>query len=157
MRADVGLAILIGIPQLSIADAIPSAQAKDRIGETATVCGRVADTLYQETGSHVTFLNFDKPYSDHTFTAFLPAENRSKFGTPERDNKDKDICVTGKIEDYHGKAEIVLTDPQQIKMPSKAVKIGGFFAFAIPSADPGQPRFTASRRGTARFSCESME
>ena len=119
MRADVGLAILIGIPQLSIADAIPSAQARDRIGETATVCGRVADTLYQETGSHVTFLNFDKPYSDHTFTAFLPAENRSKFGTPEKEYKDKDICVTGKIEDYHGKPEIVLTNPQQIKAPPK--------------------------------------
>ena len=119
MRAVVALAVLIGIPQLSIADAIPSAQAKDHVGETATVCGRVADTRYQEAGSHVTFLNFDKPYPDHTFTAFLPAENRSKFGTPEKDYKDKDICVTGKIEDYHGKPEIVLTDPQQIKVQPK--------------------------------------
>jgi micrococcal nuclease len=119
MRAAVALAILIGLPRPSLADAIPSAQAKDHIGETATVCGRVADTLYQETGSHVTFLNFDKPYPSHTFTAFLPAENRSKFGTPEKDYKDKDICVTGKIENYRGKPEIVLTDPQQIKVQAK--------------------------------------
>ena len=40
-------------------DKIPSAQAKDHIGETAVVCGRVADSRYLESGSRPTFLNFD--------------------------------------------------------------------------------------------------
>jgi micrococcal nuclease len=64
-------------------------------------------------------LNFDKPYPDHTFTAFLPAANRAKFGTPEKDYIGRQICVTGKIEEYHGKPEIILTDPQQIKSDPK--------------------------------------
>ena len=89
------------------------------MGETATVCSRVADARYQETRSHVTFLNFDKPYPDHTFTAFLAAENRAKFGTPEKDYNGREICVSGKIQEYHGKPEIVLTDPQQIKAEAK--------------------------------------
>jgi hypothetical protein len=54
-------AILLTQP-LFAADTISSAQAKDHIGETKTVCGRVADARYLETRSHVTFLNFDKPY-----------------------------------------------------------------------------------------------
>ena len=29
----------------------------------------------------------------------------------------KRICVTGKISDYHGKPEIVLTDPRQLAIP----------------------------------------
>jgi len=119
MKTCVALAILTVAPLIATAETIPSAQAKDHIGETATVCGRVADARYQETGSQVTFLNFDKPYPDHTFTAFLPAENRSKFGTPEKDYKGRTICVTGKIQEYRGKPEIILTDPQQIKAEAK--------------------------------------
>jgi hypothetical protein len=41
-------------------------------------------------------------------------ENRAKFGTPETSLRGKRICVTGKIIDYHGKPEIVLTDPGQV-------------------------------------------
>src|SRR5215469_13846689 len=115
MRVAVFFSLLASAGPTLIADTIPSVQAKDHIGETATVCGRVADARYQENGSHVTFLNFDRPYPDHTFSAFLAAENRSKFGSPEKDYKDKDVCVTGKIQDYHGKPEIILTDPDQIK------------------------------------------
>jgi hypothetical protein len=33
---------------------------------------------------------------------------------PETALRGKRICVTGKIGDYHGKAEIVLTDPSQL-------------------------------------------
>jgi len=113
------LIVLIGMSHVAIADTISSAQAKDHVGETATVCGKVADARYQETGSHVTFLNFDKPYPDHTFTAFIPAESRSKFGTPEKEYLNKEACVTGKIQDYRGKPEIVLTEPQQLKAPTK--------------------------------------
>jgi len=118
MKVLLVLAVLISLPHLSIADSIPSAQAKDHVGETATVCGMVADARYQ-TGSHVTFLNFDKPYPNHTFTGFIPGESRGKFGTPEKEYLNQEACVTGKIQDYRGKPEIVLTDPQQLKAQPK--------------------------------------
>jgi|SRR5580700_7863018 DNA/RNA endonuclease YhcR with UshA esterase domain len=104
---------------LFAADTIPSAQAKDHIGETATVCGRVTDARYLETGSHVTFLNFDRPFPNHTFTGFIPGESRAKFGTPEKDYLGKDVCITGKIQDYRGKPEIILNDPQQVAEQSR--------------------------------------
>jgi hypothetical protein len=37
-----------------------------------------------------------------------------KFGTPETSLRGKRVCVTGQIGDYHGKPEIVLTDPSQL-------------------------------------------
>jgi hypothetical protein len=55
----------------------------------------------------------------HTFTAVIFGENRAKFGTPEKDYLDREICITGKIEDYNGKPEIIVTEPQQIKAASK--------------------------------------
>jgi len=88
------------------------------MGETATVCSRVADARYQETRSHVTFLNFDRPYPDHTFTTFLPADKRAKFGTPE-----KRLYRPGDLRDGEDsgipRPEIILTDPQQIKADPK--------------------------------------
>ena len=93
----VGLALAA---HLLAADTIPSAEAKDHVGQTGTVCGKVADTRYLESGRQPTFLNFDKRYPDHTFTAVIFGENRAKFGTPEKDYLDKDICVSGKIEEF---------------------------------------------------------
>jgi hypothetical protein len=101
------------------ADPIPSSQAKDHVGATATVCGKVADARHLESASGPTFLNFDKPYPDHTFTAFIAGENRAKFGTPEKEFAEKDVCVTGAIVLFNGKPEIVLTDPAQIKLQTK--------------------------------------
>jgi len=118
MNRILALVLLATVPLIA-SDPISSAQAKDHIGETVTVCGKVADSRYVETGSHVTFLNFDKPFPNHTFTAFIPAENRSKFGTPEKDYRDKDVCITGKIQAYRGKPEIVVSDPEQIKLQLK--------------------------------------
>ena len=113
------LIALLSSTALLAADTIPSAQAKDHTGETATVCGHVADARYLDSGSRPTFLNFDKPYPQHTFTAFIAGENRAKFGTPEKEYLDKDVCVTGQIRDYNGKPEIVLTESQQIKLQPK--------------------------------------
>jgi hypothetical protein len=42
---------------------LTAAEAKDHIGERATVCGRVASTRYAVTSrGKPTFLNLDKPY-----------------------------------------------------------------------------------------------
>ena len=116
------IAFVLGLAfaaHLLAADTIPSAQAKDQVGQTGTVCGKVADTRYLESGRQPTFLNFDKRYPEHTFTAVIFGENRAKFGTPEKDYLEKDICVSGKIEEFNGKPQIVVTDKEQIKPQSK--------------------------------------
>ena len=96
---------------------ITAAEARDHFGETATVCGEVVSTRYAvSTKGQPTFLNLDKPYSNQIFTVVIWGENRSKFGKPEDDYKGKKICVSGKITAYAGLPEIVVTDPQQIKV-----------------------------------------
>jgi DNA/RNA endonuclease YhcR with UshA esterase domain len=119
MRTSFAIAFALAVRMLVAADSIPSTQAKDHIGQTGTVCGKVADTRYLESGSRPTFLNFDNRYPNHTFTAVIFGENRAKFGTPEKDYLAKDICVIGKIQDYRGKPEIIVTEPAQIKAQSK--------------------------------------
>jgi len=113
------LATLIIEPALA-QKKLTAAEAKDHVGETATVCGEVVSTRYaSSTKGQPTFLNLDKPYPNQVFTVLIWGSNRSKFGTPETDYKGKRICVTGKITEYRGVPEIVADDPKQIRIDAE--------------------------------------
>ncbi len=110
----VSLALLI--PTMAAhADPLAPADAVKHVGEKATVCGVVAGAKYAaQTGGRPTFLDFEKPYPDTTFTALILGSDRPKFGSPEKTAQGKQICVTGEIKLYQGKPEIILTDPKQL-------------------------------------------
>lgn len=98
-------------------DAITPFQAAEKIGETATVCGRVANTYYSRFVSRKpTFINLGKPYPDHVFSVVILGENRSEFGDcPEKFFAGRDVCVTGLIEAYEGKPVMKVKDKEQVE------------------------------------------
>jgi hypothetical protein len=92
-----------------------SYQAKNHLGENATVCGVVASTKYLESkGRSPTLLNLDKPYPQQPFTIVIWGADRAKFGKPEETYANKRVCVTGTITEFRGTPEIVAKDPAQI-------------------------------------------
>ena len=94
--------------------------AKDHIGQTETVCGKVGSAHYADRSKgQPTFLNLDEPYPHEIFTVVIWGNDRSKFGAPESKYRDARICVTGKIATYRGKPEIVATEPGQIEIAFK--------------------------------------
>jgi hypothetical protein len=96
---------------------LTAVEAKDHVGEHATVCGKVVSTRYAaSTRGKPTFLNIDKSYPNPLFTILIWGENREKFGRPEEKFRDKQVCVTGKITEYRGGAETVISDPQNIEI-----------------------------------------
>jgi DNA/RNA endonuclease YhcR with UshA esterase domain len=96
---------------------ITPAEAKNYIGQEATVCGNVASTRYaSSTRGQPTFLNLDKKYSNPLFTVIIWGQNRGKFGNPDTEYLGKQICVTGRITEYRGVPEIEATTPEQIKI-----------------------------------------
>lgn len=113
-------AVLLLLPALFAAGTVPADHAKDYVGKTATVCGKVGSTRYLENSEKkLTFLNFGKAYPNHDFTAIVTGDNRAKFGKPEEQYLQKDVCVTGEIKDFNGKPEVELTDPKQIRLDSR--------------------------------------
>jgi micrococcal nuclease len=94
---------------------ITAAEAKNHIGERATVCGNVVSTHYaaRSKGSP-TFLSLDQPYPKQTFTILIWGSDRPNFGDPEVKYSNKRACVTGTIKDYRGVPEIVAERPGQI-------------------------------------------
>jgi len=91
------------------------------IGMEKTVCGTVASATYAiRTKGRPTFLNLDQPYPKQIFTVLIWGSDRNKFkNPPETFFKGKRICVTGIIEDYRGKPEIIVRGPDQIIVKSQ--------------------------------------
>jgi hypothetical protein len=96
---------------------LTSKEAKNHVGEKATVCGKVAGIHFVSSGKgQPTFIHFDEPYPDQIFTLVIWGSDRPKFGRPEEIYRDKDLCVTGKITVYLGIPEIVATAPNQVQV-----------------------------------------
>jgi hypothetical protein len=75
--------------------------------------GTVSKAFAPRDGSLV-ILDFD-PNFRNALTAVVRSADYAKFPNL-RDLEGKEIVVTGKFTDFHGKAQIILTDPAQIKL-----------------------------------------
>jgi micrococcal nuclease len=117
-RVGVVLAVVVLLVTLGFAEnPISAAEAKNHVGERATVCGVVASTHYAAMSrGNPTFINLDKPYPDQIFTVLIWGSDRPKFGDPEERYRNKRICATGEIADYKGVPEIVAYEASQIKI-----------------------------------------
>jgi hypothetical protein len=109
------LLLLLAFSTATQTNEITTAEARDHVGETRTVCGKVVSTHYASSSKgQPTFLNLDEPYLNEIFTILVWGSDRAKFGTPETKYKDARVCVTGKITSHREKPEIIATEPKQI-------------------------------------------
>lgn len=95
-----------------------AAEAARHVGETATVCGRVAEATYlARINGRPTFLNFGAPDPDQAFTAVIWGEARGQFdAAPERTYRGARICVAGRIRTHEGVPQIEVHGPAQIRV-----------------------------------------
>jgi exonuclease VII large subunit len=103
-------AVLWPVPAC-LAATISDADAAQHVGEYVSVRGVVAGVYTSR--SNTTFINFGRPYPNHSFTAVIFSSASSSFKDLLR-CKGKTITVTGKIKLYKGKPEIVLDSPSQV-------------------------------------------
>ena len=113
------VALLFGSLSLAYAqETISPEDAATFIGQQKTVCGTVSNAHYATNRKgQPTFINLDKPYLDLIFTVVIWGSDRSKFEKPpETLYSGKEICVTGMIQSFQGKPEIIVKEPGQIKV-----------------------------------------
>lgn len=93
---------------------IPATEVSKHIGENGTVCGKVYGGKFLGPKGP-TFINMGAPYPQSPFTVVIFNADRANFSYKPEDYLDgKEICVTGLIKEYKGKAEIVVTKEAQI-------------------------------------------
>jgi len=92
---------------------VSAADARNHIGEKATVCGKVAsERTATRSRGEPTFINLDAPYPQQVFTILIWEENRQNVGTlPQEGSR---VCATGTIQDYRGVPEIIVRSSVQL-------------------------------------------
>ncbi len=92
-------------------------EANKHLGETITVCAKVAGTYITKGKSKVIYLNLEKPYPDNVFTVVIFEKSADGFDyNPLEFLKNKQICVCAKITLYKDKPQMVVTNQEQISL-----------------------------------------
>ncbi len=103
---------LAGLISVGCSRSIPASQAARHVGGKCTVEGYVASV--HATGRGTVFMNFDNAYPSQTFTAVsLHGELSAADLAPFQHHT---VSVSGTIEDYKGRPEIVLHALNQITL-----------------------------------------
>jgi len=105
---------LLGIALVpASAQSISAADAKDHMGQNATVCGMVSgERTATSSRGQPTFINLDGRYPNQIFTILIWGDDRAKVGALPADGSR--VCATGVIQDYRGVPEIVVRSAGQL-------------------------------------------
>lgn len=97
----------------AVAQTISAADAKNHIGENATVCGKVtSERTATSSRGDPTFINLDAAYPNQVFTILIWGDDRKSVGELPREGSR--VCASGVITDYHGEPEIVVKSSGQL-------------------------------------------
>jgi hypothetical protein len=109
----------VGVARLILGAAIAwqavvlsTSDAAKHAGETATVEGTVANVKHAPR-FHAIFVDFDQAYPNQSFTAYIDEKNAANFPDVDKLMSHK-ARVTGKIEIYKGKPQIVVVEASQL-------------------------------------------
>jgi hypothetical protein len=93
------------------ADCVPFSDAHQHVGKTQCISGTVFHV--KEGSQGVTFLDFCEDYRTCPFTVVVFPRDLKQVGDV-RQLKGRTIEIKGSIQDYDGRAEIILRRPQQL-------------------------------------------
>jgi DNA/RNA endonuclease YhcR with UshA esterase domain len=95
---------------------LTAAEARDHTGAQAVVTGPIIEVNRTE---KLTRLNFDHAFPNQTFTAVVFSGRTNAF--PDLSKLEgKTIQVSGRVNDFHGRPEIILTETNQLKVVEKS-------------------------------------
>lgn len=83
------------------------------VGESGCVSGRLLRVFTSRGGN--SFLDFCQDYRSCPFTSVIFASDKSKFGDLQTLNG-RQVEIHGNITVYQGRAEIIVRDPEQIRV-----------------------------------------
>ena len=108
------LAILLTLATPAMAANIQAKDAAQHVGETATVVGVLSDVHKPDSGKLIQW-EIGGAYPNNLLSAVIFKHDMGKFPdmTPM---VGKTLAITGKIEMYHDKPEIVLKDITQVQI-----------------------------------------
>jgi len=88
--------------------------AKNHVGENVKICTKIYGGKFFERDT-LTLLNAGAPYPDAPLVVVIHGEARKLFNNkPEEYYKGAEVCITGTVELFKEKPEIIVTNKDQI-------------------------------------------
>ena len=93
-------------------------QAKDFVGDSVTICTKIFGGIINDNAmGDGTYLFAGGNYPDAPLTILIRNENRRYFDyKPEKDLKDRNVCVTGRIELIKDRPQMFISKQNQIEI-----------------------------------------
>lgn len=87
------------------------------VGDSVIVCGKIYSTRYLiNIDNKPTLFNLGASYPKQVLTMVIYESDRKNFNdNPETFYRDKDVCITGKIELYNSRPQIVVRNKDQVQ------------------------------------------
>jgi hypothetical protein len=91
-------------------------EVKDYVGDTVKVCTRIFGTFINDNSKgDGTYLFAGGNFPEAPLTILIRNENRRYFDyKPEKDLKDRDVCITGRLELIKDKVHMIINKQGQI-------------------------------------------
>ena len=123
VKEKVAAAVPAEVPETKTAEATPGAtiradEAAQHIGDSVMVCAKVYTARYLERSKgQPTLLNLGAAFPNQPLTIVIFGEDRVNFSAaPEEAYNNKEICVTGVLQLYNEKPQIVVRKKEQITL-----------------------------------------
>jgi DNA/RNA endonuclease YhcR with UshA esterase domain len=93
-------------------------EVSKHINDSITVCGKIYGGKYLDAAKNQpTFLNMGATYPNQLLTIVIWGSTRKLFAyKPEDHLKAKEVCVTGKVELFKEKPQIIITQAKQLEV-----------------------------------------
>ena len=93
---------------------VPATAARSHVGQTVTVEGLVSEVHTARSGKE-TFIDVGGPYPNQAFTAVIFAPSMATVGDVSSLTR-KIVDITGEIQIFEGKPEVIITSRAQIRL-----------------------------------------
>lgn len=84
------------------------------VGKTVTICETITGTYQTKTEHKVTYLNFGKPFPNHSLSLVIFKKDLENFSYDPMSLKGKTVCITGEVVLYKDKPQIVVHKEEEI-------------------------------------------
>lgn len=115
-----GLSLLmlafVGMTSVKAEDRIEASKAPFHVGKTVLACGSVAQVTQQP---KVIYLNLDRRFPDQTLGLVVWQSDRAAFESrlgSLASLQGKRVCARGRIEDFRNKLQLVVKNPQFLRL-----------------------------------------
>ena len=114
MRVVIALLFTVITTQLYAQKEIKPDEVKDHIGDSVMVQGKISGVRFLETNSR-TLINVGAPYPNQVFTIVVLPDVRNQLHViPTSNDAGNIVWVTGRVELYKGKPQIVVKNIHQL-------------------------------------------